>query len=97
LGFDWLYKNHKYSHKEQQLLQLFAEILVNLISRKEVNKIIKQQAEVERLTAEISSDFVRSNSQNIQEVITKTSRNLPLYAGGQCFCVLNSLRGRIFK
>ena len=76
LGFDWLYKNHKYSLKEQQLLQLFAEILVNLISRKKVNYIIKQQAEVERITAEVTSDFVRANAQNIQEVITKTLEKL---------------------
>ncbi len=76
LGFDWLYKNHKYSLKEQQLLQLFAEILVNLISRKEVNNIIKKQAEVERLTAEISTDFVRANTQNIQDVIVKNLEKL---------------------
>lgn len=76
LGFDWLYKNHKYSPKEQQLLQLFAEILVNLINRKEVNNIIKQQTEIERLTAEISSDFVRANTQNVQDIITRTLEKL---------------------
>lgn len=97
LGFDWLYKNHKYSHKEQQLLQLFAEILVNLISRKEVNKIIKQQAEVERLTAEISSDFVRSNSQNIQEVITKTLEKLGRFMQVDSAFVFEFFEGQDFQ
>lgn len=72
LGYDWLYKNHTYNPKEQQILKLFAEFLVNLTNRLETTNIIKHQAEIEKLTAEISSDFVRTNSQNIQEIIDAT-------------------------
>jgi len=76
LGFNWSYKNQKYSFEEQQLLQLFSEILVNLISREEANNIIKQKSEIERFTSEIFSDFIQVNIQNIQEVAPKTLEKL---------------------
>ncbi len=76
LGFNWSYKNQKYSFEEQQLLQLFSEILVNLISREEANIIIKQKSEIEKFTSEIFSDFIQVNIQNIQEVAPKTLEKL---------------------
>jgi len=76
LGFNWMYGNHKQKLGEQQLLQLFSEILVNLMGREEINKIVKQKSMVERFTTEIFADLVQVNSKNLQEIAPKTLEKL---------------------
>ncbi len=72
VGFDSVVKIHKYSQKEQDLLLVFAEMLVNLTNRRNATNFIAYKNKIQALTAEISSEFVSANKANIDEKINRT-------------------------
>lgn len=72
VGFDSVKKTHQYTKKEQDLLQVFAEMLVNLSNRKIATQFIENKNRIQKLTAEISSDFLNANNENIDSKINNT-------------------------
>ncbi|MBV5343117.1 GAF domain-containing protein, partial [bacterium] len=65
VGFDSVKKYHKYSDTEKELLQVFSQMIVNLINRKKANDLLQNQINVQRLINEISSDLVSVDNRNI--------------------------------
>lgn len=79
VGFDSVKKKHEYTEKEQDLLQIFAEMLVNLSNRKKSALYIDYKNNIQQITAEISSDFVSANKENIQQKINNTLKKIGLF------------------
>jgi len=71
VGFDSVLVHHKYSDKEKQLLQVFSQMIVNLVNRKEANNLLENQLKVQELLNQISSELVSVDNQNIDLKIKK--------------------------
>lgn len=69
VGFDSVKEIHKYSDKEKVLLQVFAQMIVNLKNRKRANDLLKNQISVQQLINQISSDLVSVDNQNLDTKI----------------------------
>lgn len=69
VGFDSVNELHKYSDKEKVLLQVFAQMIVNLTNRKQANDLLKNQISVQQLINKISSDLVSVDNQNLDAKI----------------------------
>ena len=79
VGFDSVVFKYKYSENEMTLLQVFAQMLVNIQNRKAAQELIDDQIKAQKLTADISSDFVSANSNNLDEKINEMLKKLGLY------------------
>ena len=71
VGFDSVKKHHKYSDTEKDLLQVFSQMIVNLINRNRANDKLQNQINVQRLINEISSDLVSVDNRNIDIKINR--------------------------
>jgi len=71
VGFDSVKEYHKYSDTEKELLQVFSQMIVNLINRKKANDLLQNQINVQRLINEISSNLVSVDNRNIVDKINK--------------------------
>ncbi|MFZ4581422.1 MAG: histidine kinase N-terminal 7TM domain-containing protein [Paludibacter sp.] len=71
VGFDSVLSLHKYSDKEKQLLQVFSQMIVNLVNRKKANNLLENQLKVQELLNQISSELVSVDNQNIDLKIKK--------------------------
>lgn len=71
VGFDSVKKAHKYTNKERILLQVFAQMIVNLTNRKKANELLDNQIKVQQLINEISSELVSVDNKNLDEKIQK--------------------------
>lgn len=69
VGFDSVKSLHKYSEKEKVLLQVFAQMIVNLENRKISNEFIQNQLKVQALVNEISSDMISADTQSLDAKI----------------------------
>ena len=69
VGFDTLFNFQYFSEKEEVLLGIFAEMLVNMKNRVESHQMISRQFDIQKLITSISSDFVGANPQNIDSKI----------------------------
>lgn len=69
VGFDSVKEIHKYSDKEKVLLQVFAQMIVNLKNRKHANDLLKNQISVQQLINQVSSDLVSVDNQNMDAKI----------------------------
>lgn len=71
VGFDSVKNYHKYSDVEKDLLQVFSQMIVNLITRKKASVLLQSQINTQRLINEISSDLVSVDNQNIDDKINR--------------------------
>ena len=71
VGFDSVKNYHKYSDTEKELLQVFSQMIVNLINRKKANDLLQNQINVQRLINKISSDLVSVDNRNIDVKINR--------------------------
>lgn len=69
VGFDFVKTKHQCTEKENDLLIVFSQMLVNLINRKKSNDLLQNQIKIQQLINEISSDLVSVDSQSIDEKI----------------------------
>jgi len=69
VGFDAVLNFQYFSEKEEVLLGIFAEMLVNMKNRVKSFNMISRQFEIQKLITSISSDFVGANFQNIDSKI----------------------------
>ncbi|MDD3320409.1 MAG: histidine kinase N-terminal 7TM domain-containing protein [Paludibacter sp.] len=79
VGFDSVFLQYSYSENEMKLLQVFAQMLVNIRNRKAAHELINEQIRAQKLTADISSDFVSANSNNLDSKINMMLKNLGSY------------------
>ncbi len=66
IGFDSVKKHHKYLEKETILLKIFAELLVNIGNRKELEKSLIQSKEQALLASKAKSNFLANMSHEIR-------------------------------
>jgi PAS domain S-box-containing protein len=59
VGFDWVRQHHSFSHYEQRLLTVFANMLVNIWNRKRAETTLQQSENRFRALIENSTDMVR--------------------------------------
>lgn len=69
VGFDTIFNTQYFSEKEEVLLGIFAEMLVNMKNRVKSFNMISRQFDIQKLITSISSDFVGANTQNIDAKI----------------------------
>lgn len=69
VGFDAIYNFQYFTEKEEVLLGIFAEMLVNMKNRVKSHHMISRQFDIQKLITSISSDFVGANFQNIDTKI----------------------------
>jgi len=69
VGFDSVATHHNYTDKEKSLLQVFAQMIVNIRNRKSSQEMIDFQVRSQQLITGISSDFVSADSNNIDQKI----------------------------
>ena len=71
VGFDSVKNYHNYSDSEKDLLQVFSQMIVNLINRKKANDLLENRINVQRLLNKISSDLVSVDNRNIDVKINR--------------------------
>lgn len=76
VGFDTIYNFQYFSEKEEVLLGIFAEMLVNMKNRVKSHQMISRQFDIQKLITSISSDFVGANPQNIDSKIKSMLREI---------------------
>lgn len=69
VGFDAVTDFKTFTEREQQLLMVFAEMLLNFKNRLDAQRIIKKQVTTQKLLSEISSDFISASRFNIDKKI----------------------------
>jgi PAS domain S-box-containing protein len=69
VGFDSVANHHNYTDKEKSLLQVFAQMIVNIRNRKRSQEMIDFQIRSQQLVTGISTDFVSADSKNIDQKI----------------------------
>ncbi len=67
--FDTKNNFQNYTEKEEALLKVFSEMLVNMRNRVKSVRVINRQFEIQKLLTTISSDFVGANCYNIDEKV----------------------------
>jgi signal transduction histidine kinase/ActR/RegA family two-component response regulator len=80
VGLDSVREVHIYSEREQQLLRVFAQLIVNLQNRLKYQQIIDNQIRILELVAGISSRFVNADIHTIDVQMNKSLDEI-----GQCF------------
>lgn len=75
-GFETYQEFHNYSEQEQQLLVIFAQLLVNIDKRNETETALKEQHSFQEIIASIAVRFVAVNEYNLNELIANTLRQL---------------------
>lgn len=69
VGFDSVINCHNYSEEEKTLLQVFAQMIVNLQNRWLSNEMLKSQIAQQKLVNEISSEMISADNNNIDSKI----------------------------
>jgi PAS domain S-box-containing protein len=67
--FDTVINYQNYTEKEEALLKVFTEMLVNMRNRIKSVHVINRQFEIQKLLTSISSDFVGANSYNLDDKV----------------------------
>jgi PAS domain S-box-containing protein len=80
VGFDSVRDVYIYSEREQQLLVVFAQLLVNLQNRLKYQKVIDEQIHILELVAGISGQLVNTDIHTIDQKM-----NVALHDIGTCF------------
>lgn len=76
VGFQTYSETHDFSEHEQQLLTVFAQLLVNIDKRNETDKALRAQHAYQEIIASIAVRFVAANETNLSELIQNTLNQL---------------------
>ncbi|MDD3078985.1 MAG: histidine kinase N-terminal 7TM domain-containing protein [Paludibacter sp.] len=76
VGFDSIRLVHRYSEREVTLLQVFAQMIVNVRNRKINNDLLKDQILFQKLISDISSDFVSATNSNIEQKVNQMLKQM---------------------
>lgn len=79
VGFDSITKFQHFNEKEEVLLSVFAEMLVNMKNRLHSHNMISRQIEIQKLITSISSNYVGANVHNINVKINSMLKETALF------------------
>jgi GAF domain-containing protein len=98
VGFDAVREKRHFSENEKSILQLFADMLVNIHIRKTIEenrqgdlRMIRQQNEKLKNFAFVVSHKIRSHSSNIEGLVSLLAENKPELAHDEAFNMLSSV------